>query len=105
MAQTDDIGCVQVQTTTGYTVFQTRRRNAWVMSENLVLKQTFPVETDVPIERTTATQRLGRNWPAYIDNFTTDTEAVQKRHLLVEQLRGDASDQCFNFRLNRSPGT
>ena len=95
-----DYGCVQVQTTDGYTVVEVKRRNVWVVSENLVLKQSFPVETDTSFERTTRRQRLGRDWPTYISTLTTDTRMVEKRHLLIEQLEGDASDRCFKFRLN-----
>jgi hypothetical protein len=95
-----DYGCIQAQTTSGYTVTEVKRQNIYVMSENVVLKQTFPVETNTSFEITTFKQRLGRDWPEYISTLTTDTRMVEKRKLLIEQLKGDASDRCFRFRLN-----
>jgi len=94
-----DYGCVVAQED-GYTVQVMRKYNVNVMSEDVILKQTVPVETDIVFDRTTTKQRLGRDWPAYISTITNDTKMVEKRMLAIEQLRGSASDRCFRFRLN-----
>jgi len=103
-----DYGCVNVQQFDGYTVFKFRTWPVNQMSSRSFLQRNFPTQTGDTVETTQATQRLGTDWEEYISQPSLagplEAEYVKKKKLAVEQLTGDVSDRCFNFRLN-TPGT
>jgi hypothetical protein len=99
-----DYGCVNVQQFDGYTVFKFRTWPVNRMSSTGFLGRSFPTQTGDTVETTQVTQRIGTDWPDYIEQAGLATppeiEFTRKKKLAVEQLRGDVSDRCFNFRLN-----
>jgi hypothetical protein len=100
-----DYGCVNVQQFDGYTVFRFRTWDVYQNSSTEFLQRSLPIQTGDTVETVQVTQRVGTDWPDYVSQAGLATppeiDFVRKRKLAIEQLTGDVSDRCFNFRLNR----
>ncbi len=95
-----NFGCVQVDTSRSRTTitlertfrgnrFDPRFRNQIIGAvDNFILVNMF--------------EQVGTNFGTFASQFTSANQLalVRKRRLLLEALKGDVSDQCFQFQLN-----